>query len=132
MAISLNSVYLLTDRSVSPPEKEGQRENGWPGQTSSTTIPPSNTTSSRKRTSIEKRVFDKTWNIKTGWFWKDTTHGRVFHNRTTRIEEKELSKVRLEAFGDTGPWRHFANEAETIFHEVKEPGCSFGSKVQNL
>ncbi len=62
----------------------------------------------------------------------DTGNGRVFYNRTARIEEKELSKMRLETFGDAGPWRDFTKEVEAIFQEMKEPSRSFQSNQQSL
>lgn len=75
-----------------------------------------------QRTSLEKQVFDKMWNVKPGWNWKETGRGKIFFNNTrTCVEEREMSKKRLETFGDIGPWRDFVEEVEATFHEMKEP-----------
>lgn len=59
--------------------------------------------------------------MKTGWSWKETAHGNIFfNNRKTYIGESELSKRRLESFGDIGPWRNFIKEVEVSFQEMKE------------
>lgn len=75
-----------------------------------------------QRTSLEEQVFDKMWNVKPGWNWKETGRGKIFFNNTrTCVEEREMSKKRLETFGDIGPWRPPVEEVEATFREMKEP-----------
>ena len=49
--------------------------------------------------------------MKTGWNWKQTSHGKLFFNSMgTQIEEEELSKMRFEKFSDTKPWKDFIKD----------------------
>jgi hypothetical protein len=74
------------------------------------------------QTELEQRIFDKMWNMRLGWDWKDTDQGKLFLDKKGNcIKEKELSKTHFDQFGRSGPWRDFRREAMAIYYSMKEP-----------
>jgi hypothetical protein len=74
------------------------------------------------QTELEQRTFDKMWNVRFGWDWKETDQGKFFFdNKGNRIKERELSKAHVDQFGRAGPWRNFFREAMEIYSVMKEP-----------
>lgn len=92
-------------------KEEERRPFNFTGQR---TLPP--------QTKLEQRIFDKMWNVRFGWDWKETDQGKFFFdNEGNGIKEKELSKTHIDQFGRAGPWRNFLREAIDICRSVKEP-----------
>jgi hypothetical protein len=82
--------------------------------TAKRTLPP--------QTELEQRIFDKMWNVRFGWDWKETDQGKFFFdNKGGSVGERELSKAHTDQFGRAGPLSTNFREAMEIYNFMKEP-----------